>query len=223
MPLPARIGRLHPPVLCFIVSAETTKDLDATVAAAVAGGVTMVQLRDKTTPGGKLLETARRLKTITRGKALLIVNDRVDVAVAAEADGAQLPEDGLPTLAARTFIGKYAVLGRSVHAVETAVQAGREGAEFVIAGTIYKSPSKPDAKPAGPALVTEITKATNLPVLAVGGITAKNIGEVVKAGAAGVAVISAIANAEDPRAATEELSKALSEAWNETRTAALSA
>jgi thiamine-phosphate pyrophosphorylase len=223
MPLPTRIGRLRPPVLCFVVSAETTKDLEATVASAVAGGVTMVQLRDKTTPGGKLLETARKLKTITRGKALLIVNDRVDVAVAAEADGAQLPEDGIPTLAARTLIGKYAVLGRSVHAVETAVQAGREGAEFVVAGTIFKSPSKPDVKPAGIGLITEITKATNLPVLAIGGVTAKNIGDVVKAGAAGAAVISAIANAEDPRAAAEELSKALAEAWNDVRTAALSA
>jgi thiamine-phosphate pyrophosphorylase len=223
MPLPTRIGRLRLPVLCFVVSAESTKDIEATVASAVAGGVTMVQLRDKTTSGGKMLDMARKLKTITRGKALLIVNDRVDVAVAGEADGAQLPEDGIPTLAARTLIGKYAVLGRSVHAVETAVQAAREGAEFVIAGTVYKSPSKPDAKPAGTSLITEITKATNLPVLAIGGITEKNVAEVVKAGAAGVAVISSISGAEDPRAAAEGLSKALSEAWAEVRSSALSA
>jgi thiamine-phosphate pyrophosphorylase len=205
------------------VSSSTTKDIEATVASAVAGGVTMVQLRDKTAPGGQLLETARRLKTITRGKALLIVNDRVDVAVAAEADGAQLPENGIPTLAARTLTGKYAVLGRSVHNVETAVQAGREGAEFVIAGTIFKSPSKPDVKPVGPGLVTEITNATNLPVIAIGGITAKNAGEVIKAGAAGVAVISAIANADDPKLAAEELAKAVSDSWAEVRSTALSA
>ncbi|HEY7269374.1 MAG TPA: thiamine phosphate synthase [Dehalococcoidia bacterium] len=223
MPLPTRVGRLRPPVLCFIVSPETTKDIEATVASAVAGGVTMVQLRDKNIAGGQLLETARKLKTITRGKALLIINDRVDVAVAGEADGAELPEDGIPTLAARTLIGKYAVLGRSVHSVEGAVQAGREGAEFVIAGTIYKSPSKPDAKAAGPSLISDITGATNLPVLAIGGVTAKNVGDVIKAGAAGVAVISAIAGAEDPRAAAEELSKALSEAWAEAKTSALSA
>jgi thiamine-phosphate pyrophosphorylase len=222
MPLPARIGRLRPPVLCLIVGSET-KDLDATVAAAVAGGVTMVQLRDKSAPGGKLLEIARRLKTVTRGKALLVINDRVDVAVAAEADGAQLPEDGIPTLAARMLIGKYAVLGRSVHTVETAVQAEREGAEFVIAGTIYKSPSKPDAKPAGPALIAEITNAINLPVLAIGGVTAKNVGDVIKAGAAGVAVISAIAGAADPRAAAQEMSKAIAVAWSEVKATALSA
>jgi thiamine-phosphate pyrophosphorylase len=223
MPLPARIGRLRPPVLCLIVGPET-KDLDATVAAAVAGGVTMVQLRDKATPAGQLLDITRRLKTITRGKALLIVNDRVDVAIAAEADGAQLPEEGIPTLVARGLIGKYAVLGRSVHSVDAAIQASREGAEFVVAGTIYKSPSKPDVKPVGPGLVSDITAAGgNLPVLAIGGITAKNIGEVVKAGAAGAAVISAIAKAEDPRAAAEELNKAMQEAWTEARAAALSA
>jgi thiamine-phosphate pyrophosphorylase len=207
----------------LVIGSDNSKDVEATVAAAVAGGVTMVQLRDKAMPGGQMLDMARRLKSITRGKALLVVNDRVDVAVAAEADGAELPEDGLPTLVARGLIGKYAVLGRSVHAVDTAVQAGREGAEFVIAGTIYKSPSKPDVKPAGPGLVSDIVNATNLPVLAIGGITAKNVGEVVKAGAAGVAVISAIAGANDPRVAAEELNKALVEAWTEARAAAATA
>jgi thiamine-phosphate pyrophosphorylase len=219
MPLPARIGRLHLPVLCFVVSSEGIKDLEATVSAAVAGGVTMVQLREKGQPAGKVLDTARRLKPITRGKALLVINDRVDVAVAVEADGVQLPEDGLPTLVARGLIGKYAVLGRSVHSVETAVQAGREGAEFVIAGTIYKSASKPEAKPAGLSLISDIHRAANLPVLAVGGINAGNVAEVIKAGAAGVAVISAIAGAADPRAAAEDLSKAMFAAWNEARAA----
>ncbi len=223
MPSPARFGRLHPPVLCFVTGTDITKDLEATVAAAVAGGVTMVQLRDRTIPAGRLLEIALRLKPITRGKALLVINDRVDVAEASEADGAQLPENGLPTLVARGLIGKYAVMGRSVHSVEAAVQAGREGAEFVIAGTIYKSPSKPDQKPAGLGLITDIAKATNLPVLAIGGVTAKNMADVVKAGASGAAVISAIAGAADPRVAAEELSKALTEAWGEARAAALSA
>ena len=223
MPLPARIGRLRPPVLCLVIGSENTKDIEATAAAAVAGGVSMIQLRDKTMSAGDLLDMARRLKTITRGKALLIINDRVDVAVVAEADGAQLPEDGLPTIVSRGLIGKYAVLGRSVHAVDGAVQAGREGAEFVVAGTIYKTASKPEAKPVGPGLITEIANATNLPVLGIGGITAKNVGEVIKAGAAGAAVISAIAGASDPRAAAEELSKALTDAWNEVRTGALTA
>jgi thiamine-phosphate pyrophosphorylase len=215
MPLPARIGRLRLPVLSLVIGSRDVKngDIESMVASAVAGGVTMVQLRDREMAASQLLDIARRLKTITRGKALLIVNDRVDVAIAVEADGAQLPENGIPTLVARGLIGKYALLGRSVHSVESAVQAGREGAEFVVAGTIYKSPSKPDVKPVGPGLISEISKAVELPVLAIGGITADKVAEVVKAGAAGISVISAVTKASDPKVAAEELSKALTEAW----------
>jgi thiamine-phosphate pyrophosphorylase len=173
----------------------------------------MVQLREHDLPAGELLRLARRLKLIIRGKALLIINDRIDVAIAVEADGAQLPEEGLPTLTARGLLGRYAVLGRSVHSVEAAQQASREGAEFVLAGTIYKSTSKPDVKPVGPGLISEITSGNSQPVLAVGGITADKVGEVIKAGAAGVAVISAIAGADDAKAAAEELTAALREAW----------
>src|SRR5207253_8114641 len=126
MPLPTRIGRLRLPILCFVVGPADVKngDLEATVASAIAGGVTMVQLRAKEMPAGELLDLARRLKTLTRGKAQLIVNDRIDVAIAAEVDGVQIPDAGVPTLVARGLIGKYAVVGRSVHAVESAVQAG---------------------------------------------------------------------------------------------------
>ena len=216
MALPSRIGRLRPPVLCFVVGKSAVKggDVEKVVAEAVAGGVTMVQLRDRETPAGELAALARRLKTVTRGKALLIINDRVDVALAVDADGVQLPEDGLPTRVARGLIGKYAVLGRSVHDAESALQASRDGTEFVLAGTIYKSPSKPGVKPVGPGLITDITKDSALPVLAIGGITPEKVAEVIKAGAAGVAVISAIADADDPKAAAEALSLALREAWS---------
>jgi hypothetical protein len=114
MPLPTRIGRLRPPVLCLIASREAAKDgdIEKLVTDAVAGGVGMVQLREHDLPAGELLRLARRLKLIIRGKALLIINDRIDVAIAVEADGAQLPEEGLPTLTARGLLGRYAVLGR---------------------------------------------------------------------------------------------------------------
>jgi thiamine-phosphate pyrophosphorylase len=216
MALPNRIGRLRLPVLCFVASRAAVKDgdIEKTVADAVAGGVSMVQLRERELPAGELLALARRLKSITRGKALLIINDRVDVALAMEADGVQVPEDGLPTRAVRSLIGKYALLGRSVHGVEAAHQANREGAEFFIAGTMYKTASKAGAKPVGPGLITEITKDTSLPVLGIGGITADKVEELIKAGAAGVAVVSAIAEAEDAKAAAEELMQALREAWS---------
>ena len=222
--MPNRIGRLRPPVLCFVVSKRDVKDGDVeqAVAAAVAGGVSMVQLREQELPAGELLALARRLKQLTRGKALLIINDRVDVAMAVEADGVQLPEAGLPTRTARALIGRYTVLGRSVHSYDAGEEASKEGAEFVIAGTIYKSTSKPDVEPAGPELIREITKDSSLPVLAIGGVTADKVGELVAAGAAGVAVVSAIAGAEDVKAAAEELNKALQEAWA-TRAAAVGA
>jgi len=215
MALPTRIGRLHLPVLCLVVGKADAKDgdIEKLVGEAVAGGVTMVQLRDRDLPAGELLEVARSLKRVTRGKALLMINDRVDVAEAVEADGVHLPENGLPTRAVRSIMGRYVVLGRSVHSVDVAHQASHDGAEFVIAGTIYKSPSKPEVKPAGLSLISDITKDVSQPVLAIGGVTAEKVDDLIKAGAAGVAVVSAITKAEDPKAAAEALTKALKEAW----------
>ena len=215
MALPTRIGRLHLPVLCLVVSKADAKDgdIEKLVREAVAGGVTMVQLRDRVLAAGELLEVARNLKRVTRGKALLMINDRVDVAEAVEADGVHLPENGLPTRVVRSIMGRYVVLGRSVHSADVAHQASHDGAEFVIAGTVYKSPSKPEVKPAGLGLISEITKDVSQPVLAIGGVTADKVEDLIKAGAAGVAVVSAITKAEDPKAAAEELTKALKEAW----------
>ena len=221
MTLATRIGRIGLPVLCYIASSDSVKngEIEKTVAEAVAGGVTMVQLREKAMPAGELLSLARRIKAITRGRALLLINDRVDVALASEVDGVHLPENGLPTLTTRGLIGKYAVFGRSVHSVDGAVQAGREGAEYVLVGTIFESPSKPEVEPAGAGLVKEISAVVSIPIVAVGGITASKVAEVIEAGAAGIAVISAIGSADDPKAAATELSKALSEAWAARRTA----
>jgi thiamine-phosphate diphosphorylase len=215
VPLPARIGRLRPPVLCFVVGRDhlNGKDIEEVVSQAVAGGVTMVQLREKSTPAAELVEVAQRLKRVTRGKALLVVNDRVDVALAVEADGIHLPENGLPTRSTRSLAFHHVVVGRSVHDVDAAVKAQQESADYVFAGTIYKSKSKPDVKPVGAALVKSITEATPVPVLAIGGVDASKVEELVRAGAAGVAVISAIAGADDPKAAAEALRDALTDAW----------
>ena len=113
MALPTRIGRLRLPVLCFVVSKAAVKngDIEAAVKGAVEGGATMIQLREPGMPAGELVALARSLKAITRGRALLVINDRVDVAMTVEADGVQLPEAGLATRAVRGMIGKYLVLG----------------------------------------------------------------------------------------------------------------
>lgn len=215
MALPTRIGRLRLPVLCFVASSADTKDgdVEAAVTEAVAGGATMVMLREPGMAAGKLAELATRVKRITRGKALLVIHDRVDVAQAVEADGVQLAEDGLPTRAARGLMGKYTVLGRSADDHQTALQATAEGAEWVLAGPIFKSLSEPNEKPVGSKLISGIVEDSSIPVIAIGGITVDNIGEVVKAGAAGIAVLSAVAGAEDRKAATQALVAALNEAW----------
>jgi thiamine-phosphate pyrophosphorylase len=217
MPLPTRIGRLRPPVLCFVASRATVKDgdIEEAVRQAVAGGVTMVQLREPDAGAGELLELTRLLKRVVRGRALLLVNDRLDVALAAEVDGVQIPEDGIPTRPARNLIGRYNVIGRSVHDFDNAQKAISEGADFALVGTIYKSATHPDQKPAGTKLIEDITKDSSFPVLAIGGITSEKVPEVIKAGAAGVAVVSAIAGAEDMKGAADALANALKEAWQE--------
>jgi thiamine-phosphate pyrophosphorylase len=214
MALPTRIGRLRLPVLCFVVSRATAKDGDVekAVTEAIAGGATMIRLSESEMPAGEVLDLAVKLRGVTKGKALLVVDDRVDVAVAIEADGVELPEAGLPTRAARAQIGKYAVVGRSVYTAERALQATREGADYVTVGPIYRGASKSD-KAAGVALLNDISKDSDLPMLAAGGITADKVGEVIKAGAAGVAVTSAIAGADDPKAAAEALAQAMKDAW----------
>jgi thiamine-phosphate pyrophosphorylase len=214
MALPTRIGRLRLPILCFVVSKAAVKDGDVekAVTEAIAGGATMIRISEPEMPAGEVLELANQLRAVTHGKALLVVEDRVDVGVAIEADGVELPETGLPTRAARLQIGKYAVVGRSVYTAERGMQATREGADYVTVGPIYRGAAKSD-KPAGVGLLKEISKDSDLPMLAAGGITADKVGEVIKAGAAGVAVTSAIAAAADPKAAAEALAQALKDAW----------
>ncbi len=144
-----------------------------------------------------------------------MIHDRVDVAQTVEADGVQLAEDGLQTRAARGLMGKYTVLGRSADDHATALQATAEGAEWVLVGPIYKSASDPDEKPTGSKLISDIVEESSIPVFAIGGISVDNIDEVVKAGAAGIAVLSGIAAAADRKAATEALVTALHEAWSQ--------
>jgi thiamine-phosphate pyrophosphorylase len=224
MPLPSRIGRLRPPVLCLVVSKDDARDgnIEELVKNAVAGGVDLVQLRDHTLSAGELVDLARKLKTAIGNKGRLVVNDRADVALAVEGIGLHLPENGLPMRDAKHITSRYEILGRSVHSVESGRNAARDGAEYVIVGTIFKSASHPDGEAVGVGIIEDLTRDSSFPVLAIGGITVDNVAEVINAGAAGVAVKSAITQAEDPKAAAEALNKALADVWAE-RTAALKA
>lgn len=183
--------------------------LPALVARVVAHGVDAVQLREKDLPPDALLALARALREATAGRALLFVNGDVEVALAAGADGVQLGETAMTAKEARRRAGERLLIGRSVHDVARAVAAERDGADLLIAGTVYPSRSHPGGDTGGPDLIRRITAAVHVPVLGIGGITQENAAAVIAAGAVGVAVISAILAAPDPARAAAELRAAV--------------
>ena len=182
------------------------------VAAAVDGGVNVVQLREKDLPAGELLVLARQLRGVCGQRARLFINDRLDVALLAGADGVHLGEGSLPASAARQFLPPSMRVGRSVHTINGARQAEAEGADYVLLGTIFASPTHPEVEPAGPELIREVANRVGIPVIVIGGITRENVHECWQAGAAGVAVVSAILRAGDPRAAAEAFARVPEEA-----------
>ena len=179
------------------------------ISAAVSGGVDMVQLREKDLPGAKLLELSHRIKDAIGDSALLVINERVDVAVAANTDGIQLGEEGLTTSAARAMLGSDVLVGRSVHSLSGAVEAAAGGADFLLVGTMFASRSHPGEEPAGPDLIQSIARQCQLPLIGIGGIDANNVCEIMGAGAHGVAVISSILSAEDPKTAAQQIKQAM--------------
>ncbi len=201
------MNALPTPILCLVTDRAARREaaLEAAVVAAVEGGVDMVQLRKKDLPGRALLEVGQRLKRAIEGRALLIINERVDVAQACDADGVQLGEDGLPVPVVRRLLGEGKLIGRSVHSVEAAMQAQSEGADFLVVGTIFTTGSHPGAKPAGVGLLAEVAQQVQVPFLGIGGITAGNVPDVMRAGSSGAALISAILSAPDPKEAAAHI------------------
>ena len=202
---------LPTPCICLVAgrSAAPAGELVARVRDAVEAGVDMVQLREKELPGGELLALAERLKAAIDGKALFVVNERVDVALACGADGVHLGERALPPRAARRISGGALLIGRSVHSLESAMAADAEGADYLIAGTMFETNSKPGKTPEGPDLLRRIAGVTYKPVLGIGGVTPSNAPKLIEAGAAGVAVMSGVLAAADPAKAVEALRAAL--------------
>ena len=165
----------------------------------------MVQLREKDLSAHDLNELGVRLKSIIDGRAHLIINDSVDVALALEADGVQLPEEGTPVAEARLAVGPDMLIGRSVHSINVAVEAESSGADFLIAGTIFPSASHSDGPVQGTDFLRKLCSEVYIPVLAIGGVTSENVVDVMDAGCSGAAVISAISEAEEPGSATRTL------------------
>jgi thiamine-phosphate diphosphorylase len=203
------------PCLCLVTDRKLCSDesLEERVAAAVSGGVDMVQLREKDLPAEELLKLALRLRTITQGKALLVINDSLDVALAVEADGLHLPQESPLVRQARQMAPPDFLIGKSVHDHSSASVAYQEGADYLILGTIFPTASKPGVAPGGIPRVFKVASTVAAPVLAIGGVNSHNIASVIGAGAYGVAVSSAILGATDAKGAAQELKEALVAVW----------
>ena len=206
---------LPSPCLCLVTDRHTGRRLGgeetlvSQVAQAVAGGVNLVQLREKDLPGRPLLKLASELRVAIGHSALLLINERVDVAAAMGADGVQLGEEALPAKEARKILGSGALIGRSVHSEQGAKMAESEGADFLLVGTMYATSSHPGHDPVGPGLIRRIAASCSIPLLGIGGINEANLGPVLEAGAQGVAVISSILAAPDPEQAARGLRQAM--------------
>ncbi len=179
------------------------RDLMTLLDAVIAGGCRMVQLRDKSAQSGHLVPVAERLQARCREAGVtFIVNDRVDLAVAIGADGVHLGQDDLPPRLARPLLSPGMILGLSTHSVEQARRAQADGADYVAVGAMFPTRTKADFELVGPALVRTVRPEIRVPLVGIGGITPDNVGEVIRAGADGVAVISAVCAARDPAAAS---------------------
>lgn len=208
------------PLPCLMLVTEPTPRLPQIVCQAVSGGVNVVQWRDKGTPEAKLREQAKAMRSALPAPKLLLTNHaaktgNVETWDPVQADGLHLPESAQSVSEVRQLVGPDLLIGCSVHSVAGAKKAADEGANYLLAGTIFASQSHPGLPPTGAGFLRDVCAAVSLPVLAIGGITPQNLGLCLEAGAVGVAALSPIMQASDPQAAALAYRTALDKAWSE--------
>ena len=207
-PSPDRIG------VCLVTDRKLTPDRPPVdvVRAALEGGADLIQIREKDLKCGKLLCLAREIVEASRAvrtRPRIIVNDRLDVALASRAAGVHLPAEGLPLGVVRRHVGKKFLIGRSVHSLAEAKQAEKEGADYVIFGPVFETPAKMAyGPPLGPAALRKVTESVRIPVWAIGGINPMTARDLAGIPVAGLAAISAIASSPDPAEVVRSLKAA---------------
>ncbi|MPW38817.1 thiamine phosphate synthase [Thermococcus sp. 101 C5] len=195
----------------YVITDRRLKPEVESVKEALEGGATSIQLRIKNAPTREMIEIGKEIRKLTEEyDALYFVDDRVDVALATNADGVQLGLEDMPISLARD-IAPNLVIGASVYSLEEALHAEKEGADYLGAGSVFPTSTKKDVRVIGIEGLRRIVESVKIPVVAIGGINHENVKEVLKTGVDGVAVISAIMGAENIREATERMKKIIEE------------
>lgn len=203
-----QIGKLH--ILTDTVLQSRFSHMEIT-RFAIAGGADTIQYRQKRGSTREMIEIARNMKRLcSEAGVVFIVNDRLDVAIAAEADGVHLGQDDFPIPMARELLGEGRIIGGSAATLDEARKCLSEGADYVGFGPVYPTSSKDDAGPvSGIDILKQVVEIIPLPIIAIGGVGAENIPDVMRAGAHGIAVISAVCCQDDPEESTRALYQAL--------------
>lgn len=183
--------------------------IEESVSLAIEGGVSVVQLREKNCTSREFYEQAVRVKKITAPRNVpLIINDRIDICLAADADGVHLGQKDLPCREARKILGADKIIGVSAALPEEARQAQADGADYLGVGAVFATGTKSDTRPVTPEIIREIRAAVDIPFVVIGGVNAENIVELYGLGINGAAVVSAVAAQEDVTAAAKAMRKA---------------
>lgn len=184
------------PVLCMVtdrrrLGSEWRGALLERIGTAARAGIHIIQIRERDLDGRTLTRIVEDAGRVAHGTgARIVVNDRVDIALAAGAHGVHLPADSMPASRVRLIAPANFLIGRSVHSRREAEDTTKDGgADYLICGTVFESASKPDGQPGGPGMIADVVSATPLPVLAIGGMTSDRAGEIAAVGAAGFAAI----------------------------------
>ncbi|RLF56933.1 MAG: thiamine phosphate synthase [Thermoplasmata archaeon] len=203
-----QIGKLH--ILTDTVLQSRFSHMEIT-RLAILGGANTIQYRQKSGATREMIEVARNVKRLcSEAGVTFIVNDRLDVAIAAEADGVHLGQDDFPIPMARELLGEGWIIGGSAATLDEARKCLSEGADYVGFGPVYPTSSKDDAGPvSGIDILKQVVEIIPLPIIAIGGVSAENIPDVMRTGAHGIAVISAVCCQDDPEEATRILYQAL--------------